>query len=898
MAQFRILNNRWVIDDTDKRIFRDTTVDGDPKVAANKNTTNELYSALQDRFDEPDMMDQLVPMSAQTPTEYTMINGWFIGNRDTEFLTGGAIQTSGWAGGEVRVIGYDATVAFTDADKGRTITGTTTTDTGIILDFDDRTVQNDQGWVYIRPTDPATDLFDNSSEAYTVGGSSAAGAFTASVSAGGSITGESLWANPFTLGSIVPFTDLYLYQNGERVVSKAFNVATPLQYWGTGQVDILLNVRELGQQVDRGYAVVLARHATSTYDFFQSDLSSGGRQPLPLAAATDLNDPAGYRSMTATSTSGNWNVGDRIQDDTDDTIRAIITAVSGTNPTVTLEYYLIGDPLNDFTGATGTFSNLDDTGAGTAAAPTNVNGAVANGITITVGLTTEDINNGGGAAPYSVRINPNSQTLDVVYARLKYLLRRGETAAIDGVNYAGVVGEEYRGIEVRIDHGAETGGTFTQGEVLSDATTGAEGQVIAVDSTNNYVMLGQVKGSFGATNTLQNSGATVTATITTVETVTPVKANAFGSFAGGVFFGARGVTLTTANLNAADVQNYQLTDNTNTVQIPPNVIAVAVASIVARIEGTHTGAINQATNLTDSAATFQTNESNGLIAVGDPIYNITDGSSGTIASITGETTLVTSALTGGVDNDWDTNDVYAITVGDRVGVYRVDGTGAIIRNELTSGVGNNAGDTDFVANAALPSDLPDAGYLAVVDVSAGEEHEYRYASKAGSTLTLVVPTDGTGNPTTTDATNGAVEMFDNTADFAGAAIPVRVGDKIRNATDGGVGTITAVYNDKVEHTPLTGGTNNDWQVTDTYEINRLVATYVSGTDTAYVPIIRSDNITEGTTELSNSLVYNANFDVTIRVRQGKKILPFIGSGTVTSGGLTVSAIRTPDTIAT
>ena len=64
MAQFKILANRWVIDDTDKRIFRDTTVDGDPKVPANKNTVNELYSALQDRFDEPDMMDQLVSTDA------------------------------------------------------------------------------------------------------------------------------------------------------------------------------------------------------------------------------------------------------------------------------------------------------------------------------------------------------------------------------------------------------------------------------------------------------------------------------------------------------------------------------------------------------------------------------------------------------------------------------------------------------------------------------------------------------------------------------------------------------------------------------------------------------------------------------------------------------------------
>ena len=35
-------------------------------------TVNELYSALQDLFDELNQMDDGVPMSAQTPTEYTI----------------------------------------------------------------------------------------------------------------------------------------------------------------------------------------------------------------------------------------------------------------------------------------------------------------------------------------------------------------------------------------------------------------------------------------------------------------------------------------------------------------------------------------------------------------------------------------------------------------------------------------------------------------------------------------------------------------------------------------------------------------------------------------------------------------------------------------------------------
>jgi len=59
-------------------------------------TTRALYSFLQDTFDELGNMDDTVPMSAQTPTEFTLINGWFIDDESVKFLTGGALQTSGY----------------------------------------------------------------------------------------------------------------------------------------------------------------------------------------------------------------------------------------------------------------------------------------------------------------------------------------------------------------------------------------------------------------------------------------------------------------------------------------------------------------------------------------------------------------------------------------------------------------------------------------------------------------------------------------------------------------------------------------------------------------------------------------------------------------------------------
>ena len=132
-------------------------------------TMNELYSALQSLFDNPSQMDDLVPMKADTPDIYRMQNQWFVDDTTVEHLTGGSLFSSGWIDGtteHVLIIGYAQTTEFNAADIGRTIRGTTSTDTGTILDFN--TTRN---LVWIRP-DVATsggDEFDNGIESYTIG---------------------------------------------------------------------------------------------------------------------------------------------------------------------------------------------------------------------------------------------------------------------------------------------------------------------------------------------------------------------------------------------------------------------------------------------------------------------------------------------------------------------------------------------------------------------------------------------------------------------------------------------------------------------------------------------------------------------------------------------------------
>ena len=73
--------------------------------SASRMTVQALYSALMNEFDNSTEMDDKVPMSAQTPTEFSLINGWHIPESSMDYLSGGSIQT----------IGYDAAVG-TNAD--------------------------------------------------------------------------------------------------------------------------------------------------------------------------------------------------------------------------------------------------------------------------------------------------------------------------------------------------------------------------------------------------------------------------------------------------------------------------------------------------------------------------------------------------------------------------------------------------------------------------------------------------------------------------------------------------------------------------------------------------------------------------------------------------------------
>jgi len=135
------IGDDFTIDYVNRRIYYSGSWTG--TIADNRYTVNELYSYLQDTFDEPAQMDDPVPMSAQTPTQYTLINRWFIDDESVKALYSGSIQSSNWtysAGSSAGITQVRYTAASADppvaGDIGVTLTDGTSGATGLLLAVD------------------------------------------------------------------------------------------------------------------------------------------------------------------------------------------------------------------------------------------------------------------------------------------------------------------------------------------------------------------------------------------------------------------------------------------------------------------------------------------------------------------------------------------------------------------------------------------------------------------------------------------------------------------------------------------------------------------------------------------------------------------------------------------
>lgn len=805
--------------------------------ASGTRTMNELYSALQDHFDESLQMDDGTPMSAETPVEYTIgkidagdADPWYIDYVTMQHLTGGSLKTSGWT----RATGTNAgiiVVAVTSnnivaGDVGYDIDGATTGH-GTLLEVIDTGGSTD--YLIIRPNSSAAgDDFTTDTQTITCN------AHTASQSGASSNTGEQIWANLYSIGTIEGDSHIYLYQgiitDAGPSRDRVLKIDDSTQdWWSDGHIDICVPIKEYTDLsvIDGGYISVFIRKYSTSYDFFEVATStvSGGRNPIPLATSPDLDNITGYKSITFTAASGNWAVGDEIEGQTSGA-RAIITQIDNPGSNQTLHYYLIDDPLTDFQTAAETVDNNDDTGTGTknGSAPSDQGPADSNWFTsntaptVTFGYTTVDIDDDGTAEGYGVHIDCNANPLDEVYEWIKYIYRRGNTATADG---DGIEAEQYVGAEVYLEYtGSVSGGTIDEGDDVLQATTGATGIVISHDTTLKQILLRNTRGTFNTTNTVtsqDNSG--VITPDAAADTFAPKKQAPLGTFAGGTFFGARGVRI--SDWVSGDENNFQLTDSDGNLRERPVAISLEVTNLIG----------------------------------------------------TDETT----------DDD------------DRVCIFRLD-AGAIEKDEFSAYSGESIGDTTLDVDGAIPNDVPGkttGGVLRLRDQSDSfKEYRIRYSGWANNGGG---GSDGRFTLANIDIASADAGTNTTTIVEAGAFGSAKRGDLVYNHDQSAVSYVKTVDSaNQVTIFPAISGQDPG----DHIELN-CVPIAVLTDDQVYVPLL-DKHAAAAQESVSIVYVSTINFRVRVRnvANSTDRIKPFSTDDSTSGTDRSIPTVRTPDTIYT
>lgn len=581
-----VLSGRWTVYyEAENRQKRINWTGG----SANPDTVKSLYLALMDLFDDLTQMDDGVPMKADTPTEYLLgivdpgdDDPWFMDKESAEHLIGGAIKTVLWKRvtdsntGIIKVICNNTDIVA--GDIGEDISGATDGN-GTLLDVKGTGAGSE---LWIRPdTDAVGDDFTTDTQVITCN------THVASQTGALSYTGEMQWANIYALGTLMADTHLYIYRGTQAGDTAPDAILTgyksSLDWWGDvpplSNFDVLVLVADQASDLvtrseflDGGYISVLARQYSKTCTFYIVDLFAGGRNPIPLEIGNDLNNTTGWRTNTMTTTAGNWNVGDEVEQTTgtNSGARGKITAISGANPDVTIQYYLVGDVGLDFENGE-TLENQDDTGTGTGGTSADYGPALLSGLSITHGEDeTFDIDEDGNSEYYSIVFDVSDEALADAFEWAKYETRRGE---IGTTNHHGIEGEQYIGSDYRVTY-TVLSGTISSGDVVIQQNTLATGTVVAHHTTPKILILRNCRGTFNDSDQIDSGGDYVTGP--TCVAISPIKACPYGTFAGGVWFGAPGVVFD--NVKSAETGNYQLTDDQGNVVEAPTKVTVLMSN--------------------------------------------------------------------------------------------------------------------------------------------------------------------------------------------------------------------------------------------------------------------------------------------------------------------------------
>lgn len=912
-------------------IETDFTVYPNSKVIRHTSSNDDVhemsvfYSWLQNLFDEPGYMSYQKPIKYNTPTSYTMLNGWFLDNGDgsniLEYLTGGSIDTTGYETIDDPIYMMDVdnmVLTFITSDLDEDVRTDDTDTVGPLLSFKAEYPVANSARCWFRDVNG----IGKPGAAEDVDIPTGQGDYT-NTGGGAAESGDEIYANIYTIASWAssPNAQVYIKQKHPvtgldvRVTEWSNTDSWDRGSAATDEIDILLPVKLGGNVIDNGTVVVYGRQTGDTFTHYDTNVGISGASRTPIAVETSsdvVNVTKGEHYLLYDgSDTGSFEAGDIIQSNSTDDI---------TPPTF---YAEVVDDATEFSGlATGILTLR------------GLRGTIADSDSLYVGTVDEGQAVGSPGGTYitwdASTVDPTTldQTMTGAPSGTKRLLKGVDNTADVAVL---AVDETVTGSSKDVyyldfaDDDTITGsseGSVTNNEasisLISDYTdvviAHINGTIVTSNGATADFEIGEtIDFSIGGTAILVAATPSLTSptamTIANMTGVEPTAADAITGLSSGA----------TADCDSVMTDVYK-----EGFEFPQQSEGAEYAVF---IQG---GDIYQAgRTLEDIYAYIQYKCRDGETDV----FYTSDGSDITqeqgqfyIKAYTSYSTSKTApfgTLAGGVffgaQGVWiegmDSGDDNSVSLTDhatdiqepdtsinvtvtntrehdRIVVYLEDGsTGLPLKTQYSIQGTPAVGDSEIpkTSGTPFPKDTPSTGWAYVVDNVAVEEHKYRFTSWTSETLTLAAKVTGT------DEGTGSFTQIDDDASFAAAEI----GDIILNTSDSGFSYITEVTN--ANSVQVTVNSDGFTWASAGFVMNGLVQGYTSS-DTFYVPYL--EDIEDAGTDISpgtstKSLLYVANRAVGIRVRNvggSQAIQPFNTTGDILITGMSQSVIRTDDEV--
>ncbi len=372
----------------------------------------------------------------------------------------------------------------------------------------------------------------------------------------------------------------------------------------------------------------------------------------------------------------------------------------------------------------------------------------------TEGYQLLDVNGDTVSEPYYSQWDLGTRSINDLYERTKWIQRRGTAQTIHGLN-----GNVFRGITTEWDYDAESGGPFTEDEILAWGTSfaydgeangplvvgeyysfsisGAVGQLIYLDDqgvTGNVVFAIEA----GSGTVVDNDVMTRVDGSTDTATVNGVVSDAGATGGTGVLLalddqGLTGTVWIQLLTGGAPVDNLPFFGRTSNATADVN-LAPTTRTVSPAFVGQSTG----------SAII-------GAFGIGIDTNDLT--ASDTLTDLTGTVRVPPNNVT---------FTVFGLVSGEDRVLVGPESAGSLQVNQFTLNTTlNGAAETAVVVSSAIPLDTPSTGTIRILN-DAGIYVRQTYTSYTGSTFTIP-STDYSGGATATSGNNTFISYIDELA---------------------------------------------------------------------------------------------------------------------------------------